>query len=60
MLYGPRGDELVRAKDLEEDIVECQIDLGELGVARRFRPTVRDTRVELMDEIGEVIRKGGR
>ena len=60
VLYGPRGDELVRAKDLEEDIVECQIDLGELGVARRFRPTVRDTRVELMDEIGEVIRKGGR
>jgi len=58
VLIGPRGDELVRAKDLEEDIVECQIDLEDLEVARRFRPTVRDTRAELLDEIGAVLRRG--
>lgn len=58
VVYGPRGDELARAKDLEEDVVECQIDLGDLEVARRFRPTVRDTRAELMDEIGKVLRRG--
>ena len=59
VLYSPRGDELVRAKDLEEDIVEQEIDLAEIDVARQFRPTVRDTRVELLDEIGSVLRTGG-
>jgi predicted amidohydrolase len=57
-VFGPRGDELVRAKDLEEDVVECQVDLGDLEVARRFRPTVRDTRVELLDEMVKVLRRG--
>jgi len=52
VMYGPRGEELERAKDLEEDLIEVQVDLSELDVARRFRPTVRDTRVELLDEIG--------
>jgi predicted amidohydrolase len=60
VVYGPRGDELARAKDLEEDIVECQVDLGDLDVARRFRPTVRDTRAEIMDEIGTVLRRGAK
>ena len=58
VLYGPRGDELVRARDLEEDVVECEVDLGDLEVARRFRPTVRDTRVELLDELGNLLRRG--
>jgi len=58
VLYSPRGDELARARDLEEDIVEHEIDLAEIDVARRFRPTVRDTRVELLDEIGSVLRTG--
>jgi predicted amidohydrolase len=59
-MYGPRGEELVRAKDLDPDLVEVQVDLADLDVARRFRPTVRDTRVELVDEIGAVLRHGGR
>jgi predicted amidohydrolase len=59
VVYGPRGEELKRAKDLEEDIVEVPVDLSDLETARRFRPTVRDTRVELLDEIGEVLRRGG-
>jgi len=58
VVCGPRGDEIARAKPLEEDIIECKIDLLDIDVARRFRPTVRDTRVELLDEIGEVLRRG--
>jgi len=58
VLLSPRGEELVRAKDLEEDVVVHDIDLADIDVARRFRPTVRDTRVELLDEIGSVLRHG--
>ncbi|MGQ9586839.1 MAG: carbon-nitrogen hydrolase family protein [Thermoplasmata archaeon] len=60
VLLNPRGEEIVRAKDLEEDIVEAEIDLGEIEIARRFRPTVRDTRPEILDEISAVLRRGTR
>ena len=56
VLYGPRGDELARGRDLEEDLVEGTIDLADIEVARRFRPTVRDTRVEIVDEISKFLR----
>lgn len=59
VLLSPRGEEIVRAKDLEEDVVEAQIDLSDIDVSRRFRPTVRDTRVELLEEIGSMM-KGER
>lgn len=58
VLLGPRGDELARGKDLEEDIVTGHIDLEDIEIARRFRPTVRDTRPELLDEIATVLRTG--
>jgi len=58
VLYGPRGEEIVRAKDLEPDIVEAEIDLGDIDVARRFRPVVRDSRPEILDQIGSVLRSG--
>jgi predicted amidohydrolase len=60
VLYGTRGEEIARGKDLEEDIVEAEIDLSDIDVSRRFRPTVRDTRVEILDEIGTVLRTGKR
>jgi len=56
VLYGPRGEEIVRGKDLEEDVIEGPINLGDIDVARRFRPTVRDTRVEIVEEIGSLLR----
>ncbi len=56
VLYGPRGDEVARGKDLEEDIVEGAIDIGDIDVARRFRPTVRDSRAEIVDQIGALLR----
>jgi len=58
VLLGPRGEELARGKDLEQDIVTGQVDLADIEVARRFRPTVRDTRPELLDEIARVLRTG--
>ena len=57
-LYDPRGEELASGRPLEEEIVEAEIDLSDIDVARRFRPTVRDTRVEILDEIGDVLRPG--
>jgi predicted amidohydrolase len=58
VLYGPRGEEIVRAKDLEPDIVEAEIDLSDIDIARRFRPVVRDSRPEILDQIGAVLRNG--
>jgi len=58
VLYGPRGEEIVRAKDLEPDIVETEIDLADIDIARRFRPVVRDSRPEILDQIGSVLRSG--
>jgi predicted amidohydrolase len=57
-LYDPRGEELASGRSLEEEIVEAEIDLSDIDVARRFRPTMRDTRVEILDEIGDVLRSG--
>ena len=59
-LFGPRGEALARGKDLDEDIVEAEIDLGEIDIARRFRPTIRDTRVEILDEMRSLLRTGKR
>ena len=59
VLLSPRGEELARAKDFEEEIVESEIDLSDIEVARRFRPLVRDTRVELLDEIRAILKGEG-
>jgi len=48
---GPRAEDLGRAKDFAEEVVVAEVDLRELKVAREFRPTIRDTRPELWDEI---------
>jgi predicted amidohydrolase len=57
VVLGPRGEEIVRAKDLEEDLMEAELELSDLDIARRFRPTVRDTRAELLDEISGLLRR---
>ncbi|MFQ6127337.1 MAG: carbon-nitrogen hydrolase family protein [Thermoplasmata archaeon] len=52
-VVGPRGDVKVKAKDYEEDVVQCEIDLKELEKARQHRPTVRDTRFDVLSKIPE-------
>jgi predicted amidohydrolase len=48
---GPRGEDLGRAKDFEETVVQATFDARDVGTARGFRPTLRDTRPELWDKI---------
>lgn len=48
-LIGPRGNLKAGGKAFEEGIVNAEVDLSELEVARQFRPTLRETRYEIMD-----------
>lgn len=58
MVLDPRGEPLVRAADLKEDIVETKMDLRDIALARRFRPLARDIRPEVLDEIRAIVRTG--
>ncbi len=46
---GPRGEELGVASDFKEDVVRCSVNTDDVKVAQRFRPTIRDTRAEVLD-----------
>jgi predicted amidohydrolase len=41
--YGPRGNLLARNAYLKEDVRVIEFDPQEIEIARRMRPTVRDT-----------------
>lgn len=45
-VWGPRGDRKVRAADFKESILEFDLDLAEVAIARRLRPTLKDTKIE--------------
>ena len=47
MLYSPKGDLLYKAPYFEEDVHTVEIYLDDIPVARRVRPTLRDTKKEL-------------
>jgi len=59
VLYGPRGDALATAKDLEEDVLEQAVDFADLEVVRRFRPLLRDSRPEILNSLADALRGGG-
>jgi predicted amidohydrolase len=48
---GPRGEVLGRAPDHEEHVVHVDVDLRDLKVARELRPTLRDTRWEVLEDL---------
>lgn len=50
-VIGPRGDEKAKGEYFKEDIVSCEIDLNEMNLAREHRPTIRETRIELFNEL---------
>ncbi|MFO7618442.1 MAG: carbon-nitrogen hydrolase family protein [Thermoplasmata archaeon] len=52
-LIGPRGNVKAGGKPFVEGLVKAEIDLSELAVARQFRPTIRETRQDLMEKLGE-------
>ncbi len=58
-LYDPWGEAVVRAPELHEGVVESVVDLADIDIARRFRPLLRDTRPELLDDIGDLLRGEG-
>ncbi len=55
---GPRGEELARAKDFEEGVVTCTVDPRDAETAKRFRPTIRDTRPEVLSLLMEEAERG--
>jgi len=59
VLYGPRGDALTAAKELEEEVLEQEIDFADLEVVRRFRPLLRDSRPEILNSLADALRGGG-
>lgn len=50
-----RGNQLAKGKYIEEDDIEVDIDPQELEFVRSQRPTLRDTRVELIDTISKIL-----
>jgi predicted amidohydrolase len=58
VMLDPRGEEISRAPDLKEGIVEAEIDLDDIAVARRMRPLIRDIRPEVLSELGRLLRTG--
>lgn len=52
-LIGPRGNLKAGGKAFDEGIVNAEVDLNELEVARQFRPTLRETRFEIMDILSQ-------
>ncbi len=45
---GPRGEQLGKATDFQEGVVRCDLNLEDVEVAKRFRPTLRDTRRDVL------------
>jgi len=53
-LYSPLGNRLCKAPYFKEHISICKFELEELSIARRIRPTLRDTRPELVCKNEEI------
>ncbi|MCK5548483.1 MAG: carbon-nitrogen hydrolase family protein [Thermoplasmata archaeon] len=47
----PRGGLMAKCRHLKEEVLEVVIDLGDLEPARRSRPTLKDTRLDIMNEL---------
>ncbi len=50
-IIGPKGEILAKAPYFQPHILKYQIDLRDLNIARRLRPTIKDTKVELFRNI---------
>lgn len=54
-VVGPRGDVKAKGELFKEGDISCEIDLQDLVTAREFRPTIRDTRIELFFEMQKLL-----
>ena len=59
-VVGPKGDIKAKGEYFKEQNVQCEIDLSELTTAREFRPTIRETRMELFFELKRLLEKDVR
>jgi predicted amidohydrolase len=50
-LIGPRGETVSKGPYYEEATVSCEIDRHSLELSRKYRPTLRDTRPALLNEL---------
>ena len=55
-ILSPRGEVIAQAYDLKEQVVEAEIDLDEVPLARRFRPLARDVRPEVLEALESMLR----
>lgn len=59
-VVGPRGDIKAKGEHFKEQNVHSEIDFKELTTAREFRPTIRETRMELFLELQKLLKKDVR
>ncbi len=55
MIVSPRGKKITEGPVNEEAVVKGRIRLDDLEFARRNRPTIRDTRPEILEKLCEVL-----
>ncbi len=53
-LIGPRGGVLAKGPLYEEDIIEVEVNLSDLDVARQFRPTIKETRGDVLSQLARL------
>lgn len=59
-VVGPRGDEKAKGEYFKEQTVDCEIDFKEITTAREFRPSIRETRMELFFELQRLLEEDVR
>jgi predicted amidohydrolase len=53
-LIGPRGNLKAGGKAYVEGLVRAEMDLSELEVARQFRPTIKETRTDVLRKLADI------
>ncbi|MEW5936726.1 MAG: carbon-nitrogen hydrolase family protein [Candidatus Thermoplasmatota archaeon] len=57
-IIGPRGDVLAQGTLFEECLVEAEISLSSLEVARHYRPTIKEARHEVLERLVREMKEG--
>jgi predicted amidohydrolase len=51
----PRGELRAKGEYFKEGVIECDINLKDLKTTREYRPTIRETRIELFAELHKLL-----
>lgn len=55
-VWGPRGDEKAKAPYVDPSVIEVDLSMDEVEAARPLRPTVRDTRKDMVDALQDSLK----